>query len=171
MKRILFNGLVVVAIISACALTSCGGGIKGTWVDFEYEEIYEFSGKKYKVSDFDGMEKEEGTYELKEEYKEKGFSRGTIVVKDRYETFEFNYTLDGNELIIDGLKLIKGKKDRCGKGSSTSGVSLAKDACRCMKETDYEKLVKCAEAITRNVEKLSESELKKYYDYITNNCK
>ena len=44
------------------------------------------------------------------------------------------------------------------------GVSLAKDACECMKK-DGERLEKCVKEITRKIEKLSDSELKKYDDY------
>ena len=167
-----FSNIAIVAVLMGVFLFvkcsgggsgSSGDGIEGTWVDCEDETVLEFSGKKYKVS-YDFGVQIEGTYELKEEYKEKGFSRGTIVLKGREVTKELDYTLDGNELIFNGDKFIKGKKERCGKGSSSSGVSLAKDACDCMKK-EGEAFEKCANEIMRKIDRLSDIEKKKYDDY------
>ena len=67
------------------------------------EVSFTFSGNKWKF-DFKAEGETfqaEGLFELVEEYKENGFSRGVITLKDREGEKEGNYSLEGNNLTID----------------------------------------------------------------------
>ena len=73
------------------------------------EVSFTFSGNKWKF-DFkrEGETfQAEGIYELVEEYKENGFSRGVITLKDREGEEKGDYSLEGNNLKID-RRIVRG---------------------------------------------------------------
>ena len=113
------NFLIVITALVAIifSMVACGGGSgsgskgskipNGTYVENNQGSTsLTFSGNKV-IGKEGGNVMSEGTYELVEEYKEKDFSRGTLIVNFREGKWETKYVLEGNKLTVDGMVLTK----------------------------------------------------------------
>ena len=109
------NFLIIIMLLMTVTLSmvACGGSkggkiLKGTYaISNERGEVsITFSGNKFEMVG-NGEKVSEGTYELVEEYKEKEFSRGTIIMKSRDGEEKIGYSLEGNKFTISGMVLTK----------------------------------------------------------------
>ena len=122
MKKVIFNYLVIAALAVAAAFTSCGGGgsLDGTYVfaDPETTLVYTFSGNKLQV-EANGGEAQKATFELVEEQKEEGVSRGTIFITDQNGKHEMRYELEGDRLTFNDNVVFTKKNPTPQKASNT----------------------------------------------------
>ena len=104
-------GIIAFVALIMCSMLACGsseskGGktLKGTYVHAEGGS-FTFSGNNFKAKEGENLM--EGSYELVEEYKEKGFSRGVIILKFREGQKEHKYNLEGNKLMLGSIVFTK----------------------------------------------------------------
>ena len=119
MRKAVLNYLVVAVFTISVALTSCGGGggkglsgkgLSGTYIGSVHgvKTTITFSGDKIEiVGEGEGQNEMKGIYELVEEYKEDGFSRGKLVVTGREGQNEMSYVLEGKILTFNYEIFIK----------------------------------------------------------------
>ena len=111
-----FSWVITALFVVIFSIVACGGGSgsksskipNGTYVsnsDYDEPISITFSGNKVVIKN--GNVTTEGTYELVEEYKEKDFSRGVLIVKTRDDEINSSYSLEGNELRYYGTVFIK----------------------------------------------------------------
>ena len=68
---------------------------------------YTFEGNRIYAGHKENTSKVEGTYELIEEYRENGFSGGTLILNNREGERKLDYTLEGKVLTIRGTVYTK----------------------------------------------------------------